>query len=292
MCYHAAALLIVGLWTLQTVRCTATAACQVVNSAVLNLNYSDVSNVGFVFRFMRPPSVLSSLFSCTDRRLLFINCQRFVYRPTVRRSLNASSVALLLLLAGVEANPGPVPSVSTPTDVLRLGVLNTHSAVNRVALIHDVIDSHHLDMMVLTETWMKETDPPAITRDIAPTGFVVHHRFRAAGDCGGVAVICRQGLTVSAFDISTTATSFESLTLKLICRRGRMNLAAVYRPPSSSPYGMSTGVFCTELADFLDEMLALPGEPLICGDFNCAGSSPEDIDLQLRGVFLELRQLE
>src|SRR5208282_3388810 len=54
---------------------------------------------------------------------------------------------------------------------------------------------------------------------------------------------------------------------------------------------MSTGVFCTELADFLDEMLALPGEPLICGDFNCAGSSPEDIDLQLSDV-LELRQLE
>jgi hypothetical protein len=67
--------------------------------------------------------------------------------------------------------------------------------------------------------------------------------------------------------------------------------AAIYRPPSSSSYGSATVQFCTELAAFLDELMALPGEPLICGDFNCVGATPVSIDTQLADV-LESRKLE
>jgi len=37
---------------------------------------------------------------------------------------------------------------------LRHGVLNTHSAINNAALIHDIINSYQLDLLALTETWM------------------------------------------------------------------------------------------------------------------------------------------
>jgi hypothetical protein len=156
----------------------------------------------------------------------------------------------LLLLGGVEANPGPAASVAAPTNALQLGVLNTHSAVHKAAVIHDVISSHHLDVMALTETWMKAPDPSAITHDVAPPGYVVHHRFRAVDDGGSVAFVCRQGIKLSAIDISANIASFESLTWKLVDHRRRVNLAATYRPPSSSSYGSATGQFCAELAAF------------------------------------------
>ena len=62
---------------------------------------------------------------------------------------------------------------------------------------------------------------------------------------------------------------------------GRINLAALYRPPSSPSHGVSVSSFCTEFADFLDELLLLPGQPIVCGDFNCPGRDSVSIDQQL-----------
>ena len=75
---------------------------------------------------------------------------------------------------------------------------------------------------------------------------------------------------------------------RLVTRRaGRhINLAAVYRPPSSSSYGVSVGSFCTEFADFLDELLLLPRQPVICGDFNCPGRDSASIDKQLSDMLI------
>jgi len=45
------------------------------------------------------------------------------------------------------------------------------------------------------------------------------------------------------------------------------------RPPSSSPYGVTASQFCGGFADYVDELLALPGDMLLCGDLNCAGDA-------------------
>jgi len=90
----------------------------------------------------------SSLCECADRRLYIAGSSRFFF-PRQRRS----SAAVL-------------------------GVLNAHSAVNNAALLHDVIADHQLGMSVVTETWMKSSYSPAITKDIAPRDFQVLHRCR------------------------------------------------------------------------------------------------------------------
>ena len=88
-----------------------------------------------------------------------------MFRPSSSTSRGAIVVALLLLLGGFEPNPGPAG--------LRLGLINARFAVGKAALIHDVISHHHLDVLIVTETWMRADQLPAIVDDIAPPDYAV-----------------------------------------------------------------------------------------------------------------------
>ena len=235
-------------------------------------------------RSLAVPGVSSSLYACTDRRLLYAASQiKRVYAPKHRRSCNAILVALILLLGGVESNPGPSD--------LKLGVLNVRSAQHKAALLHDVIADYELDLLVVTETWLHGDQPTAITEDIAPAGYTVFHDFRPSNQPGGgVAVICRGGLQCAPVGLLTARTCWQCLVVKVTGRGSRLNLAAVYRPPTSSSYGISIGQFCAELDETLAELLELPGVPLVCGDFNCPGSGASLVDHHLADL-IEARNL-
>jgi len=74
----------------------------------------------------QPPIVSPMLSHVTaDRRLLFTTSGH-IYRPCRRRSPSTVLVSLLLLLGGVEPNPGPA-AFTTPTGTA-FGLLNARSA--------------------------------------------------------------------------------------------------------------------------------------------------------------------
>ena len=98
--------------------------------------------------------------------LLLCRSSTYFFRPREGRSRAAVLVALLLLLGGVEVNPGPT---------VTMGSLNIRSGVNKAALLHSLIAEHRLELVALTETWAGIDDPPAILQDFAPSGYRVHH---------------------------------------------------------------------------------------------------------------------
>lgn len=55
--------------------------------------------------------------------------------------------------------------------------------------------------------------------------------------------------------VTTSVQLLESVVLKLTTQRGRVNVAALYRPPSSLPYGVTIGQFCIGFTDYVDELL-------------------------------------
>jgi len=61
-------------------------------------------------------------------------------------------VAILLLLGGVESNPGPQATAAADKSTTPFGLLNARFAGHKAALIHDVIADHRLDVLALTET--------------------------------------------------------------------------------------------------------------------------------------------
>jgi len=104
-----------------------------------------------------------------------------------RRSL----LLVLLFIGGVERNPGPLTNgpqrrTDRPVKQLQFGVLNVRSAVNKAAEVYDIMDTHGLDVLILTETWIGANTPLAIRQDIAPDGFSVKHVHRTALKKGGL----------------------------------------------------------------------------------------------------------
>ena len=75
-----------------------------------------------------------------------------VYRPRPQRSPAAVLVALLLLLGGVESNPGPPSTVNGAAQLTARHNSTSVGLLNKAAVIHDVIADHHLDVPVMTET--------------------------------------------------------------------------------------------------------------------------------------------
>ena len=137
---------------------------------------------------------------------------------------------------------------------------------------------------------MSADQPAAVTLDVAPPGYSVVHQFRSVGSGGRVAIMHRSYLWLSIVQLQCAVNSLESLVVKLVTRRGRVNVAALCRPPSSSPHGVTVSRFCNEFADYLDELFALPGELLLCGDLNCPGESDTCVDSLLDDL-LSSRQL-
>ena len=113
------------------------------------------------------------------------------YKPTLNISVSSIAVSLLLLMSGVEPNPGPN---------LNFGLLNVRSAVNKGPLIQDIINSNNLDMLALTETWFSENDPDAVILDLLPSEYNVLHAHRPSATVargGGLALVFRSMLSVN-----------------------------------------------------------------------------------------------
>ena len=245
------------------VLCTATASW---NSGPTFVTLEQSRNQG--------PDVSVSPYLCSlvaDRRLL-LTADRF-YRPRSHRSPSAALVSLLLLLGGVESNPGPTATArnvrSAQRDCLSLGLLNVRSACNKAALIHDVIDENHHDALAMTETWITSDAPNAVKLDVAPTGFSVIHRHRGSSADrrgAGVALIHRDSIRATTIDVGDY-TEFELLAVKLVGRRSKsVIVVCVYRPP-----GAVTSTFTGQLSDLFDQLMLLDTQFVVVGDFNSPG---------------------
>ena len=225
-----------------------------------------------------------SLFTVWRTLFALGRCGGF-YRPYRRVCLPTSLISLLLLMSGVESNPGPE---------FHMGMLNAHSIVRKGPLIQDLITSNHLDALAISETWVCRDDPDAIKLDSTPVGYSVMHVPRPSAihrnRGGGLCFIHRSELTVKPHPLQRTLQrqTFEcqlmSISNTSVDRPADKPLvvANIYRPPSSS----MPSTFYDEMSDLLTKV----GECIdadrfiMCGDFNCPGPN-STVDAELISLF-------
>ena len=219
---------------------------------------------------------------------LLIALRHRPHRPKAVRSFSTSFIVMLLLLAGVESNPGPpAANVNALTEYgSNIGFINIQSAVHKAASIHDIVEDYSLDLLALVETWIVEGDPDAIKQDIAPPGFRCMHSHRIGASYtnrgGGLAVVYRDSFTAKSKQISFSAKSFEYQLVDLTRGRTRIVVCNLYRPPSSS-----SREFFEEFSELLGFVCTQFGERLvITGDFNLPGVNDSLIDDTLASLIV------
>ena len=232
------------------------------------------------FHSLSPPSPPSSVCQCLDglfsslvasisstHRSFFLTPRHRHFRYT-RSSL---LLHLMLLLCGdVELNPGPTNS-STSVSFACLNIRSASSItddLNKPCLLQEFISDHSLEILSLTETWLTPDTPISMLNSLTPNNYSLLHNPRPSERGGGLAVIFRSFLTAHVISLPVCS-SFEALCVKFSSSYHSFNLLTVYRPPSSS-----LPTFITELSTVLSDLVSLPSEFFITGDFNIHMDEP------------------
>ena len=169
-----------------------------------------------------------------------------------------------LLSGDINLNPGS----ATLAHSITFSHLNIRSAssvtpdLNKPAVLqHFIIDSN-IDIIALSETWLSPEPALSTLNSLTPTNFSLIHAPRHGKTGGGLAFIYRSSYKVSKLPISEF-TSFESLAVRITLASSSLTILNIYRPPSTSKT-----VFLSEFSTLLEDLVSLPSEILITGDFN------------------------
>ena len=119
--------------------------------------------------------------------------------------------------------------------------------------------------------------PMAIQSDPDPRVFNIIHASRKGRKDGGIVVISRDSLQPRLINITGKYKSLEVCCVHLAIRTGHLNLIVLYR--SSKSVG-----FFDDFQGLLDEIAALPGGLIVCGDFNCPSSAVSHVDKLLKRI--------
>ncbi|CAB4005804.1 Hypothetical predicted protein [Paramuricea clavata] len=172
---------------------------------------------------------------------------------------------------------------------LLLCVLNARSVRNKTAAIMDYIRDSNVDLCAITETWLTPDDA-AVRAELCPNGFKFLDNPRTGRRGGGIGLLYRDSLQVKTVN-SGEKSSFEFSECIVTSSSSRdLRVVNIYRPPYSGEHKVTTSVFFTEFANYIDllftEAFLLCKEQLIItGDFNIHIDSPEQPDAR---TFLDL----
>jgi hypothetical protein len=256
-----------------------TEACSLGITVSGNISWIYIDSNGLFDKFVRPTVQPCSSVYCASPVLLWARASSGVpFRPRQHRSMLSSLLAYMLLT--IAPNPGPQSSV-------RFGSLNIGSAGDKGAAMQDLIRDHRLEVLAVSETWIRDGVSNAIKFDMVPPNFaVLHaHRPRVAGASqakrgGGLALIHSTILPARAIKTNFCPGSFELQLIGLQVGNVLVKVASIYRPPSSSK-----STFMVEFAELLTSIGLGENERLvICGDFNLPGDDDASIDSRFLAV--------
>ena len=87
---------------------------------------------------------------------------------------------------------------------IKMYILNPCSVCNKTSALQDFVTDHNIDLIVLTETWLKGDDRDnVILAELLPPGYTIKHKARQ-GCCGGVVIMHPSTLSVTRVEHSVS----------------------------------------------------------------------------------------
>ena len=144
--------------------------------------------------------------------------------------------------------------------------MNTQSLNNKAAIFTDLICDYKPDIVAVTETWFHGNESAAKVL-CTPIGYNLLDHPRSSHQGGGTGLIFRDFLSVRQYAAGEFQ-SFEYSEWKITSGTRRIHLIIVYRPPYSEVHPITTSVFLSEFADYLESTVLCTDQLLVTGDFN------------------------
>ncbi|XP_071501393.1 uncharacterized protein [Diadema antillarum] len=150
----------------------------------------------------------------------------------------------------------------------RIAVWNAQSMMNKPDSICDFVMSESLDILAITEAWLRgdDRDSPTLAQ-IQNTlrGYHILTSPRKGKVGGSICVVLRQNFGTNM--VIHSYTSFECTELTLHSTRSNvLSLIIIYRPPGSM--GRSAAQFLSDFSRLLESASLRDNQLAICGDFN------------------------
>ena len=146
-------------------------------------------------------------------------------------------------------------------------LLNAQSIRNKTTAVHEYVMEKHVDILAITETWLKPGDVRKI-QEVTPKTHRFKHIPRQSRRAGGVAVIYKREVNLEVKPKTFATKSFEFMEATVISGSTSIHLIIVYRPPPSKVNKLTPNMFFQEFADFLESQTLTKGQLLLVGDFN------------------------
>ena len=201
------------------------------------------------------PSLLPSLDSCN---IAFVALQAHCHQMThCFRNVNPWWSIILILSDDISLNLGP--SVRN----IKACLLNAWLLRKKTLAFSDFVSSNDLDIIGVTETWLRLSDTQGLVDEVTPTGFQLHpvpHRNKKGER---VAVSVRNDID-SVLCQTDQQDTFEHVSVKLSeCQSSQLLVHVIYRPPSTSEIK-----FIEEFNSFMEAAALSPHENIILGNVN------------------------
>jgi len=150
-----------------------------------------------------------------------------------------------------------------------MGLLNVRSVANKAIYLSEFILDNDLQIMALTETWLKVGDNSVIS-DMCPPRykyFGIPRPTTKGARGGGVGFVVSCDIDVEV-PTQQSYDSFEVMIIRLKAHR-TITIALVYRPPPSGKNALTATQFLTEAEAFLSHLCTTnPSDLCVLGDFN------------------------
>ena len=166
-----------------------------------------------------------------------------------------------------------LPNTTTP---LRIALFNaqsvssTQQASKRTEIV-EFIQDNDLDILILTETWLKENGDDSAIADLTPVNYFLKSFPRSAIRGGGIAVIFKNSLS-SHVSFSTvlpfTHPSYECVQVTLALHKKSVQLFCIYRPPPNTKNKLTDAMFFSDFHELLEHSNTLSRTPVLLGDIN------------------------
>ena len=144
-------------------------------------------------------------------------------------------------------------------------LFNARSVVANLADFHYVLYNCNYDIVLVTESWLTESDTTGLLDPEGAYSIVRRDRLHTVG--GGVCIAVRRELKYIEV-CCTAAGSVEMLCVDVVCFNSKYRFIVIYRPPH---YRSNARDNAAKLVESLEALCQVAWPVFIVGDLNCPG---------------------